>query len=308
MNKLLFIFIISCNIIYSSSNNFELEVSRRLVNNFTDGLLKKNFQEIDTLVFDVSESQIQIKLVGHKKRFEKLLPALKRFVPLHKPGDVFQRAEFDAASEEDAEDFLIGLQLNLSLKMAKNKVDAAVLGFKLPKLAMYYKQDFQHYLSLMAKRNKHQIYYDSEANVLKSIKSEISSLGEKISKRLLELRLKQTKILKSLKLQRELIHQINLQLIRFTSASEIKLQASDHLVEVLFEKVSELGILSKFLDVRLLSIKEGVGSILVSNLSKALSPYAPGLKMTEIKIIPGDKEDGENVGNHRVLLKGKFFE
>lgn len=308
MNKVIVIlFLLLVPYAACSQDNLEFEVSRRLVNNFTDGLLTKTFQQIDTLIFDVSESKVQVKLVGHKKRFEKLIPALKRFAPLHKPGDVFQSAEFSSASDENEHDFLIGLQLNLALRMAKDKVDAAILSFNLPKLAMYYKQDFQRYLKLMGERNKRQIYYDNDVISLKETSAEVKSLGDDISKRLLDLRLQQSKLLKNIKLQRAVIHNINIQLIRFTSASEIKLQASDHLVEVLFDKVKEKGLLSKFLDIRLLSINEGQGEILVSNISKALSPYAPGLKMTKIQIIPGDKEDGENVGNHRVLLKGRFF-
>ncbi|MCJ8345545.1 hypothetical protein MJH12_08390 [bacterium] len=309
MNKLVFILLfLSLSSVINAQDNFELEVSRRLVNNFTDALLKKKFQEIDTLVFDVSESQIQIKFVGHKKRFEVKVPALKRIAPLHRPGEVFSSSGFSDASSEDEEDFLIGLQINLSLKMAEGAVDTVILGFELPSLAMYYKQDFKKYLSLLHERNRRQISYDALSSRLNGMKERLKSLGSTVSKELISLRLDQSNLLKNRKLLRSLIHGINLRLIRFTSGSEIKVTASDHLVENLFDMISERGILSNFLDIQLISILDGHGKIRVSNLSKALSPYAPGLKMTDIRVIAGEKEDGEGVGNHRILLKGKFFE
>jgi len=278
----------------SSSSNFSVSLSRRMVNHFT-GFLATDTPGLNSLIFDLGTQGLEMKVLLDKTQ----VPFLKYVTPTYRPGEIFKdiKDRQSGVLMDDERDFRVGFQMLFALKTSANDPDACIFSFKNPRVLAYYEQDLQKYSSLLTELGK----LRSKAQAIRSALKSLEQIPDLAPARVRALKAKAEKLAELSKITQS-IRQKNELVTRFSSGAYLAMLPSDdaltelvgalggrlrgdRILSQLFQRVIEMGVLNPELKIELLGeIKNRSGRVRVANLGKALGSLIPGLKIMDIKI------------------------
>jgi hypothetical protein len=297
--------------------NLLIELNRTIINHFTD-ILVKDGEHLDGVFIDIEPSGIQVQIVFKKFGVREVDDYVW---PRYRTGEIFkdpsERHEA-LASAAQRSDFRFAVRVNLNFNMSENRPDVLSLSFEKPVFCAYFDQDLQRFYELVRKRNELLSSMEALRSRLQSLEKESESLRERAAampdtdarkrtfyQRSFQMNSEIEKLRDQVEAQsgvREQAHELHLQISRFSSGSHFKELPSDELIRTAFEKFRAHKAVSRFLDLRLKKIENFKGELELSNLSRALSPYARGLKFVGARIVRDDSSV-----NHLFRLEGRVF-
>ena len=298
--KALLFSLLTTSLLASSEPNFIIELNRKMVNHMTK-FLSTNTKQLNSVIFDIREDKLEMKIIFQKSEFE----GLSWVKPTLRPGEIFKSASdrTGEVSKIDEKDFLVGIQLAFTLTTKPDQLDSVYLSFGQPLVAAFYEEDLNIYKKLMIRLGKLLAAFNGIKDQLAQIESEEADVSEDDVERQLQLTSKKAALHQKLQTVTKELDLVNRRVIRFSSGSHFSVLPSDIFIRDainsvagkvngnavlrdLYDKVKKMNFLNERLGIELVNneIKNRTGTIRVHNVGHPLSGFVPGLKIQKVSV------------------------
>lgn len=282
----------------SAASNFEIELNRRMINHMTKYLTAEH-ANLEGVLLDLNGDKLVVTTIFQSSNF-RMLEWIK---PTLRPGEIFLPASQRSGQVtiKDEKDFVVAIQLELSLQVKSSDIDTVYLSFIQPKVAAYYKEDLREFKLKQRQLLKLLSEYDSANTELDRINMRLKRTSENDLKNQLALTTRKLKLRKIVNEMAGTLDVLNREVIRFSGSylsvlpSDKLLQdlvqsiggqiSGDSILEEAFRRVEQMKVMHQDLSIKLVgNIVNRSGTIRVGNIGKSLIGIVPGFRIRQLSV------------------------